>query len=301
MEEKVENATSEILEGRVDWGMNLEICDEVSSGGNAEEMVKAVEKRLSHQDGRVQFLALTLIETCVKNCGSEMHQAVSRIVGSVAKVGEVSSRDETRNTALGLVQAWAGTFKGRYEGAYEDAYTGLKVKGVEFPEPVEDVPVFTPESSLDAKIKNDLEALSDKIQLCNDMVPLSEGIENDEALAEVVGFLEACKPRMVNLIEAARSTVLSDAILDLALRVNDDLDKALQFEIDTANARNGTPPPQPSPPVDNLLLDPQDDEEEEENLSRGGASSTSGGGGEELLIDFSQDEQETTSNNNTFI
>ena len=44
--------------------------------------------------------------------------------------------------------------------------------------------------------------VKDKIILCRQMLPESAGVGKDEALSEVVGFLEACRPRMVDLIEA---------------------------------------------------------------------------------------------------
>lgn len=48
------------------------------------------------------------------------------------------------------------------------------------------------------KLKEDLEAVMDRVRLCREMLPNSPGIREDEALAEVIGFLEACKPRMVS-------------------------------------------------------------------------------------------------------
>jgi hypothetical protein len=38
----------------------------------------------------------------------------------------------------------------------------------------------------------------ERVRLCREMLPNSPGVKQDEALAEVVGFLEACKPRMVS-------------------------------------------------------------------------------------------------------
>lgn len=51
------------------------------------------------------------------------------------------------------------------------------------------------------KLKEDLETVMDRVRLCREMLPNSPGIREDEALAEVVGFLEACKPRMVRTVE----------------------------------------------------------------------------------------------------
>merc|ERR1712185_688961 len=67
------------------------------------------------------------------------------------------------------------------------------------------------------------------------MLPESPGIEQDETLAEVVGFLEACQPRMVDLIEAGMQGMLGEELFSVALHVNDDLCKTLEAE------KNGTP------------------------------------------------------------
>ncbi|WOL07911.1 TOM1-like protein 2 [Canna indica] len=45
----------------------------------AKDVVKAVKKRLQHKNPKVQFLALTLLETMIKNCGDYVHfQVVER-------------------------------------------------------------------------------------------------------------------------------------------------------------------------------------------------------------------------------
>ncbi|WOL07327.1 target of Myb protein 1-like [Canna indica] len=45
----------------------------------AKDVVKAVKKRLQHKNPKVQFLALTLLETMIKNCGDCVHfQVVER-------------------------------------------------------------------------------------------------------------------------------------------------------------------------------------------------------------------------------
>ncbi|EJK71030.1 hypothetical protein THAOC_07562, partial [Thalassiosira oceanica] len=58
----------------------------------------------------------------------------------------------------------------------------------------------------DVKVQSDLSALSEQISLVRSMLKLAgplSSIKEDEALLAVIGFLEACAPRMVELIEAA--------------------------------------------------------------------------------------------------
>jgi hypothetical protein len=69
----VEKATSDLLMGP-DWTMNIEICDSINSNHwQPKDVVKAVKKRLQHRSSKVQILALTLLETMVKNCGDYVH------------------------------------------------------------------------------------------------------------------------------------------------------------------------------------------------------------------------------------
>ncbi|XP_008782608.2 TOM1-like protein 6 isoform X2 [Phoenix dactylifera] len=76
---RVEKATSDLLIGP-DWTLNLEICDSINTDHwQAKDVVKAVKKRLQHKNPKVQFLALTLLETMIKNCGDYVHfQVVER-------------------------------------------------------------------------------------------------------------------------------------------------------------------------------------------------------------------------------
>ena len=51
-------------------------------------------------------------------------------------------------------------------------------------------------------LMQDLDVVVEKIKLCREMLVESPGIHEDEALADVIGFLEACRDRMAELIEA---------------------------------------------------------------------------------------------------
>jgi len=82
----------------------------------------------------------------------------------------------------------------------------------------------------DEKIKADLSTLSEQISLCQSMLvnagPLSS-IQDNEALLTVIGFLEACVPRMMELIEAAASGAIKEETFEMCLTVNDKLTNIL--------------------------------------------------------------------------
>ncbi|KAL7484619.1 hypothetical protein ACHAW6_010255 [Cyclotella cf. meneghiniana] len=87
----------------------------------------------------------------------------------------------------------------------------------------------TPESP-NQKIKGDLAALSEQITLCQSMLAqcsTPSSIDANESLLSVIGFLEACVPRMVELIEAAASGALAEETFEECLLVNDRLTHVL--------------------------------------------------------------------------
>lgn len=80
------------------------------------------------------------------------------------------------------------------------------------------------------RLQRDMLSVMDKVKLCREMLLESPGIEADEALAEVVGFLEACKDRMVDIIEAGTQGLLGEDLFSQCLRVNDAISKTLDAE-----------------------------------------------------------------------
>ena len=87
-------------------------------------------------------------------------------------------------------------------------------------------------ASADTKILQDLETLKEKMELCQAMLNPGAGdpspsLKTSDAMLAVVGFLEACAPRMVELVEAAAQGALSEDIFAQCLDVNDRLQKQL--------------------------------------------------------------------------
>ena len=122
-------------------------------------------------------------------------------------------------------------------------------------------------STVDAKILADLAVVEDRMDLCTKMLHPGDGspapsLRNNDALLQVIGFLEACGPRMVELVEAATQGALSEAVLMECLSVNDRLLKLLA-DIDTyaftetpaTTTAASVPLQQGDPDYGDLLLD----------------------------------------------
>lgn len=92
--------------------------------------------------------------------------------------------------------------------------------------------------SPDDKIMKDLKVVKEKMELCDGLLHPGAGapapsLLNDHELLTVVGFLEACQPRMVELVEVAAQGALKEAAFMECLSVNDRLTKLLS-DVDTA-------------------------------------------------------------------
>ncbi len=87
---QVEKATSEILLSP-DWSIMMEVVDALNRASDQEikrEIVRQIRKRLQHRSTRVVHMALELIETVVKNCGSSVHKEVAtgKFMATMARV-----------------------------------------------------------------------------------------------------------------------------------------------------------------------------------------------------------------------
>ena len=170
-----------------------------------------------------------------------------------------------------LIQQWGVAFEPLKQSypKFCETYYALRVKGLPFGEPT-DVPVFTPprtqpslsnasesdaalaaalaDGSLEranaiVKVRTDLDVVAEHVSLLESMLPNSPGIKDDEAMSEVVGFLEACRPRLANLVEVGLAGGLGDAdTVAHLLAVNDAVQQVLA---DEAASENRPPPPPP--------------------------------------------------------
>eukprot|EP00193_Tetraselmis_chui_P006830 CAMPEP_0177759430 /NCGR_PEP_ID=MMETSP0491_2-20121128/4729_1 /TAXON_ID=63592 /ORGANISM="Tetraselmis chuii, Strain PLY429" /LENGTH=541 /DNA_ID=CAMNT_0019275261 /DNA_START=204 /DNA_END=1829 /DNA_ORIENTATION=- len=134
----VKQATSEMLIGP-DWGANMELIDAINRGGArgqghaGEHALKQLKKPLTGSNPHVQVLALTVIEACMKNCGSEFHQkfAFNECWAAMQMMaGKPGTDASVNNKCLEMIEDWA---HGLSFPIFREAYDGMKRKGVNFP------------------------------------------------------------------------------------------------------------------------------------------------------------------------
>ncbi|XP_074572858.1 TOM1-like protein 9 [Curcuma longa] len=256
----VDRATSDMLVGP-DWSINLEICDVLNhEPGQAKEVVKILKKRIAHKNSKVQLLALTLLETIVKNCGDivHMHVAEKDILHEMVKIVKKKQSDfHVKEKVLILIDTWQEAFGGpraRYP-QYFAAYQELLRGGAVFPPRTEtSPPIFTPPQTQplrtyppsmrspgfqteppESSVASEFPALSlTEIQNAGGIVDVlaemlnaldprnKEGLKQ-EVITDLVSQCRTYRQRVVHLV----NTTSDEELLSQGLALNDNLQKVL--------------------------------------------------------------------------
>ncbi|CAJ1810052.1 unnamed protein product [Sphenostylis stenocarpa] len=255
----VEKATSDLLMGP-DWTMNIEICDSINSNHwQPKDVVRAVKRRLQHRTSRVQLLALTLLETMVKNCGDFVHFQIAErnILEEMIKILRKKADMQVRDKILILLDSWQEAFggPGGKHPQYYWAYDELKRSGVVFPKRSPDAaPIFTPPThpnfrnmhagygmpsnsskTLDETMATEIESLSmsslesvqDVLDLLSDMLqavnPSDRAAVKDEVIIDLV---DRCRTNQKKLMQMLTTTG-DEELLGRGLELNDTIQSLL--------------------------------------------------------------------------
>lgn len=132
----VERATSEMMINP-DWGVNMELVDIINSQPTNpcyERVFRAIRRRLWKPNPKVQLLTLTLLETCVKNTGTEFHQAlsISEFWDEVIRLADPKKKADlqVQDKVLILIEDCAHALQ---PSGYKDSHDTVRSWGVRFP------------------------------------------------------------------------------------------------------------------------------------------------------------------------
>ncbi|KAL7150761.1 hypothetical protein ABFS83_05G135000 [Erythranthe nasuta] len=254
----VERATSDMLIGP-DWAMNIEICDICNHDpAQAKDVVRGIKKRIRSKSSKVQILALTLLETIVKNCSDiiHMHVAEKELPHEMVRIVKKKPEFRVKEKILILIDTWQEAFGGpraRYP-QYFIAYQELLRLGAVFPRRSDTsaAPVFTPPQThpltsyprhlrtpesrpVDSSGEDEFPTLSvTEIENARGIMDvLAEMLnaldpDNKEGIKQetIVDLVEQCRTFKRNVVHLVNSTT-DEALLSQGLALNDDLQRVL--------------------------------------------------------------------------
>ncbi|KAJ0090438.1 hypothetical protein Patl1_12895 [Pistacia atlantica] len=312
----VERATSDMLIGP-DWAMNIEICDMLNHDpGQARDIVKGIKKRIGSKNSKVQLLALTLLETIIKNCGDivHMHVAEKDVLHEMVKIVKKKPDFHVKEKILILIDTWQEAFGGpraRYP-QYFAAYQELLRAGAVFPQRSErTAPVFTPpqtqplssypqnirnadnhqeaaESSADSEfptlslseIQNARGIMDVLSEMLNALDPSNKEGLRQEVIVDLVEQCRTYKQRVVHLV----NSTADESLLCQGLALNDDLQRVLAKHESIATGKSA-PTGKPKPESSGALVDvdgPVVDTKDATKQPDGRSTSSSGAGAQPL-------------------
>ncbi|CAH1273462.1 TOM1L2 [Branchiostoma lanceolatum] len=154
--QRIEQSTDATL-GSENWALMMEICDIINETDEGpKDALKAIKRRLQTKGNhKVLMLTLTVLETCVKNCGHRFHVLVANkdFVNEMVKIIQPKNNPSTtlQERVLSLIQTMSDAFRNYpdLQGVVQ-VHEELRSKGVEFPMTDLDnlAPIHTPERSV---------------------------------------------------------------------------------------------------------------------------------------------------------
>lgn len=157
--QRIERATDSSLPSE-DWSLFIEICDIINdTEDGAKDAIKAIKKRLSaKKDFKSLMYTLTLLESCMKNCGNRFHMIAANkdILGDLTKILSTKGIPNqipqiVQEKILMLVQSWSDAFRNtEHLQAFVHCHENLKAQGFEFPaQDMESLaPIHTPKRTV---------------------------------------------------------------------------------------------------------------------------------------------------------
>ncbi|XP_044038360.1 target of Myb protein 1 isoform X6 [Siniperca chuatsi] len=247
--QRIECATSSSLPAE-DWALNMEICDMINSSEEGpKDAVRAIKKRIvGNKNFKEVMLALTVLETCVKNCGYRFHILVTtRDFVEGVLVRSIIPRNNPplvlHDRVLSIVQAWADAFRSSPDlTGVVSVYEDLRRKGLEFPMTELDgySPVQAPKTV--KKLKTELGVVRSNLTMMSDMMSQLDPVTVKQADMELLEQLYTVCKEMQERIVKIVPRLSEEKLIEELLATNDEMNTAFtryhRFERRITNGPN---------------------------------------------------------------
>ncbi|KAM7386365.1 hypothetical protein PAMA_009132 [Pampus argenteus] len=249
--QRIERATGSSLPSE-DWTLNMEICDVINSSEEGpRDAVRALKKRIvGNKNFKEVMLALTVLETCVKNCGYRFHILVTtRDFIEGVLVRSIIPRNSPplilHDRVLSIIQAWADAFRSSPDlTGVVSVYEDLRRKGLEFPMTELDgySPVQAPKKV--KKLKAELGVVRSNLTMMSDMMSQLDPVTVKQADMELLEQLYTVCKEMQDRIVKIVPRLSEEKLIEELLAANDEMNTAFtrynRFERRITNGRNAT-------------------------------------------------------------
>ncbi|XP_026963291.1 target of Myb1 membrane trafficking protein isoform X4 [Sagmatias obliquidens] len=233
--QRIEKATDGSLQSE-NWALNMEICDIINETEEGpKDAFRAVKKRIvGNKNFHEVMLALTVLETCVKNCGHRFHVLVASqdfVEGVLVKTILPKNNPPTivHDKVLTLIQTVfnSETPSGQNSSVGTDANHQGDSGQHTTPLPTlallpSDTPI-TPTAEQIGKLRSELEMVSGNVRVMSEMltelVPTQAEPADLELLQELNRTCRAMQQRVLELIPRVANEQLTEELLI----VNDNL------------------------------------------------------------------------------
>ncbi|XP_074511672.1 target of Myb1 membrane trafficking protein isoform X4 [Sebastes fasciatus] len=247
--QRIESATGSSLPSE-DWALNMEICDLINSSEEGpKDAVRALKKRIvGNKNFKEVMQALTVLETCVKNCGYKFHILVTtRDFVEGVLVRTIIPRNNPplvlHDRVLTIVQAWADAFRSSPDlTGVVSVYEDLRRKGVEFPMTELDgySPVQAPKKI--KQLKTELGVVRSNLSMMSDMMSQLDPVTVKQADMELLEQLYTVCKEMQERIVKVVPRLSEEKLIEELLAANDEMNTAFtryqRFERRIPNGQN---------------------------------------------------------------
>ncbi|XP_047428825.1 target of Myb protein 1 isoform X4 [Mugil cephalus] len=231
--QRIERATGSSLPSE-DWELNMEICDMINSSEEGpRDAVRALKKRIvGNKNFKEVMLALTVLETCVKNCGYRFHILVTTrdfIEGILVR--SIIPRNNPplilHDRVLGIIQAWADAFRSSPDlTGVVSVYEDLRRKGLEFP--MTELDGYSPvqASKKIKKLKIELGVVRSNLTMMSDMMSQLDPVTVKQADMELLEQLYTVCKEMQDRIVKIVPRLSEEKLIEEILATNDEMNTA---------------------------------------------------------------------------